>query len=172
MKIKDLSAEALYFSPVHKDWGSGYGETWEIVYPRGFFEKEDWGEREDEFYPMMNYCYPLPDRLRKDPEEYAALLDKHVPLTLIYLTEDDRYVLALTGGGMDFSWEICYAYMLGGYLPPLYFCQLPALATSFTVWRKRVVAACRRSCLVAKNQVEWQLKDLRALRARYGRKVV
>ncbi len=29
---------------------------------------------------------------------------------------------------MDLSWEICEAYLRLGYLPPLYFCMLPARA--------------------------------------------
>lgn len=79
----------------------------------------------DQFVPMMNYRYPLPDYGGVPEDDQFKLLD-----TCLVLVEfDGDYFLALAGGGMDLSWEIARAYMLLGYLPPLHFVRdLPRYA--------------------------------------------
>jgi hypothetical protein len=72
--------------------------------------------------PMMNYYYPLPF----DPSDTAIAELANLPLCVVYVDEDPA--LALTGGGMDLSWEICEAFMRLGCLPPLHFAGLPAMA--------------------------------------------
>jgi hypothetical protein len=96
----------------------------------------------------MNYFYPLPDESR-----YGGALDKYdaqaiinLPLCLVNL-ETGEYGLALTGGGMDLSWEICEAYIRLGYLPPFHFCDLPRMAGRGTSARDRaIIRGCKRSC--------------------------
>lgn len=77
----------------------------------------------------MSFYYPLPEweRYGSDANETAKLL-KNLPLCLVHFVEDDTYGLALTGGGMDLSWEICEAFMVLGCLPPYHFSDLPGMA--------------------------------------------
>lgn len=72
--------------------------------------------------PMMNYYYPIPF----DPTDDALSELAHLPLCFVEV--DGEPGLALTGGGMDLSWEICEGFMRLGLLPPLHFAGLPAMA--------------------------------------------
>jgi len=63
----------------------------------------------DDFYPMMNYAYPLgtvPDN------DKIIELCRETCLTVVYNNDDDTYYLALCGGGMDLSQSIARAYQL------------------------------------------------------------
>lgn len=140
--------------PMDFDFGEGYGERWDTVEPfeeMGAEELIDFirertgeeaeiitGEDEDEkldslkdqarscaeaddFAPMMNYFYPIDG----DPARLQAFL---MDTCLVVVLIDDEPKLALAGGGMDLSWEICEAYIKLGYLPPAHFCELPKMA--------------------------------------------
>ena len=112
--------------------------------------------------PMVNYFYPLMG-IENEPVEAAAKLG-HLPLCVVQLA-DGRTGLALTGGGMDLSWEICEAFIRLGYLPPTHFAMLPGMADRGTSDRDRViVAACRRSFAVAAERAQ---RDLDYFNDRY-----
>ena len=69
--------------------------------------------------PMMNWAYPIVLVGRMDQVDAArAIVD--LPLCLVD-HPDHGLVLALTGGGMDLSWDICRAYVALGQLPPMHF---------------------------------------------------
>jgi hypothetical protein len=96
------------------------------------------------FEPMMNYAYPLPG-LRMSPEEAQAELElAHVAVVVVLI--DGEPHLALSGGGMDLSWDICWAYLALGYLPPFRFTDLPRFSgmklSEDVEW---VLRACERS---------------------------
>jgi hypothetical protein len=111
--------------------------------------------------PMMNYYYPVP--LRGAPESAARKL-AHLPLCVVEV--GGSYGLALTGGGMDLSWEICEAFMLLGYLPPVHFASgLPMMGGRGYVARdRRIIGACEHALRVASRNVLWGLESLRRLR--------
>lgn len=82
--------------------------------------------------PMMNYRYPLGDGSDhigswgyRGDAVYAAYRLRDLPLCVTGY--DEEIALALTGGGMDLSWEIVEAFTLLGWLPPVYF-NLPGMA--------------------------------------------
>ena len=52
--------------------------------------------------------------------------DKLVNTTIVEI--DGSYYLALTGCGMDMTWEIVESYINLGYYPPAHFCRLPCMA--------------------------------------------
>lgn len=110
-------------------------------------ENECMGELDHEVGPQMNIFYPCE---LSDLEEAARAIS-HLPLCVVEM-EDGETGFALTGGGMDLSWEICAAYIACGFLPPLQFCDLPGMAG-----RERhkdtalVLTACARSCEVAEG---------------------
>jgi hypothetical protein len=90
--------------------------------------------------PMMNYLYPISEDAFTSTH---AHLIADLPLCLVQSA--DGVFLALTGGGMDLSWEICEGYILLGYLPPSHF-WLPAMADKILDERTaRIVAAVARS---------------------------
>lgn len=92
--------------------------------------------------PMMNYWYPV----EIDDIDAAARELANLPLCVVEF-RDGRTGLALTGGGMDLSWEICEAFIKIGYLPPFHFCDLPAMAgLRLDARRRLVIAACRATC--------------------------
>ena len=63
-------------------------------------------------------------------------------------------------------WDVCEGYMLDGYLPPAWWCDLPALPGRGTSKRDRwIIAGCSRTLSV---QAKWasegrkRLKELRS----------
>lgn len=175
--VKDLSAECVSFKSQEAEWDSGQWEPggfngwewWEgeecndcgeVYVSTGGAELHSDADPESDCKgyvygegPMMMFLYPLPpsgeyDR-EFDPDEAAAKL---AGLPLCVVRVDDQYGLALTGGGMDFSWEICEAYTCLGYLPPYTFCDLPAMSNRGKSERDRyIIDACRASCQVLIN---------------------
>jgi hypothetical protein len=91
----------------------------------------------------MGYAYPFPTCLTWS-EDAAKIAD--LPLCIVYREADSAYELALTGGGMDLSWQICEAYMRLGQLPPFHSAGLPAMCGRGSSERdKWVIAGCRES---------------------------
>lgn len=92
--------------------------------------------------PMMAYWYPC----NIDDPDAAAKLIADLPLCIVEV--GDEMGLALTGGGMDLSWDICEAYVRLGHCPPFHFASdLPNFAGErFDERHERILAACRRSC--------------------------
>jgi len=157
IELDDLAHDAVNTKSRHVDWSEGWPEKWEYIEPTGKLQcgscfaevyedtfegacpscgAEDLAEyREEDGGPMMNYFYPIPDFGEYGPgsDKAARLLDEaHVALCLIRLNggeyNEDEWGLALTGGGMDLSWQICEAFIVLGYLPPLFACELPDFA--------------------------------------------
>lgn len=97
--------------------------------------------------PQMNYWYPVKLNDCND----AAELISHLPLCVVEF-EDGRTGLALTGGGMDLSWEICEAFIALGYFPPLHFCDLPRMGSrGKSDSDKATISACMESCRIAEG---------------------
>jgi hypothetical protein len=102
--------------------------------------------------PMMNYWYPADI----DDQEAAAM--KLVDLPLCVVEVHGETGLALTGGGMDLSWEICEAYVELGLYPPAHFCRLPGMAGRGKSERDvRILRACRESILGMMNRASYGL---------------
>ena len=107
--------------------------------------------------PMMNYWYPV----EIDDCQEAAHKLVHLPLCVVEFS-DGRTGLALTGGGMNLSWEICEAFIAIGYLPPVYFSDLPVMADKRLDEKNRLtLAACIRSNEVMRQRAAWNIDRLR-----------
>lgn len=134
IKVDDLYYIAVEATAHHQDWNyshlEGYGESeesWDfmeaincqtcgriVVAGTGGPECPTCGAECTGFTgPMMNCVWPLVTG-DFDEETAAKLID--LPLCLVEV--GGAVGLALTGGGMDLSWEIAKAYMVLGYLPP------------------------------------------------------
>lgn len=178
-----LYVDTVDAKPVDMDWqelageyGEGFSYTeatrcddcGEIVTGSGYVEHEcpgDGGGISGEFReillegPMMNYAYPLPDF----PEALNVEALADLPLCLVNIA-GSRF-LALTGGGMDLSWEICEAFMRLGFSPPAHFARdLPAMAfgdDGGSDRRREIVAACVHSLEV---QAWWDTRGIERLR--------
>ena len=113
--------------------------------------------------PMMNSFYPCPFN---DTDEAARAI-AHLPLCVIVL-EDGETGFALTGGGMDLSWEICDAYISCGFLPPFQFCCLPDMAGKGKERRTQLIlTACQRTAEVLEGQSARRGKALAEMAAKY-----
>ena len=146
---------AIDSKPEYYDYSENiFGEDWEIP-----FELTDEEMEAEEFTPMMNYRYPLPDFHHKigkmSEEEIKRALDDAGNITLIFDDKNEEYYLALTGAGMDFSWDIVQAYINLGYYPPTHFCDLPKMAgMELTPKREKSLQACRNSLIGMRHRVE------------------
>jgi hypothetical protein len=124
--------------------------------------------------PMMNYWYPIKDEPDLDPAK-AALAIHDLPLCVVQVS--GNWGFALTGGGMDLSWEICEAYTRIGQLPPVHFCNLPRMAGrgpnigSYGDAKRDayIMAACRASVRVQMMRAKWALKHLRDMSVKAAR---
>lgn len=155
--VSDLSLAALDVQSIHYDWSEGYGDKW-----------EHYEEGEEAEGPMMNYFYPLPN-FHQDTNEAAKKL-KDVALCLVRFNdaqdEDMEYVLALTGGGMDMTWDICEAFIALGYVPPRKYWRLPQFAgMKMDTTKKTIIAAIRKGLEAVNNQLAWDEKDLNNVEA-------
>jgi hypothetical protein len=94
--------------------------------------------------PVMNFLWPV-EHARVTPADAAYNL-RDLPLCVVVDGYDENEIvgLALTGGGMDLSWEIAQAYISIGFLPPLALLDLPNMAGPHPAWKRDVVAAYRR----------------------------
>ena len=185
LKTDSLRVDCLTEKPQDYDWSRGYGEAWEIIQPYdldAFSEEDEEKNNEKTGYynienmeesnqPMMNYYYPLPNRYDLDEDDAKKL--SHLPLCLIKFEEwdedthqyyDTRYALALTGGGMDLSWQICEAYIRLGYYPPIHF-RLPNMAgKSASETNLGIVDACIKGREILKNWQDNDIEDLKRTR--------
>ena len=171
LKIDDLYLDAVDVLPVPFEW---HNRPWDQPHPpEHHHEKgdscaecyglESWSEELDA--PVMHYYYPLPnfvDGPLSPANGQAALWAAPVNVTMIWDSVEDVWALALTGGGMDYSWDICHAYILMGYAPPLHFCDLPDFAgqdvANEPFWS--VVKACLISLETAETRIGQRRKGL------------
>lgn len=108
--------------------------------------------------PMMNYWYPIGD----DLEPLSAAVALPGPLCVVEV--DGEWGLALTGGGMDLSWEICAAFIALGYLPPAHFADLPEMAERWTETKQATCEAMTQSLEHVIRRAEYRLQRLARLR--------
>jgi hypothetical protein len=165
MHVNELWVQTAHERPEHYDFSENKRwEDWDI--PFSLTEEE---EQNEEFNPMMNYFYPLPNF--EDQKRYRELdngyikdaVDEAGSLTLVKKLKYDEYGLALTGGGMDLSWDICRGYINLGYLPPLHFCEdLPEESgEDYNKPRNRIVLeACKRSAKMVEDNAKRALAKL------------
>ncbi len=128
---------------------------------------EDGGPNEGIEGPMMNYHYPFDAPYGFDPRESAVKL-VHTPVCIIEWN-DGGYSLALTGGGMDLSWEICEAFILLGSYPPMHFVDLPTMAgKERDPNAPAILQACVKTVECARERAERARDRLGELASRLG----
>jgi hypothetical protein len=162
-EVQKLYVDTALYHSVYYDWSDSYRVI--QPYEEGTKEYEEYKETNQ---PMMNYYYPLPaidtEKISKDEISYAKAI-KDLPLCLVYLEKEGIYALALTGGGMDLSWEICEAYIRLGYCPPLEFCELPRLAgKKIDAKNRKIIEACIKTAEHVKSRAESIIKHLEGLK--------
>jgi len=192
--VDGLSANAIDVKPIDFNFGEGFDETWEVVLPdfRGLsrealeawlddhgvgLDDREWNvqglvrlceatscDEADGYTPMMNYAYPLPnyngiygyDQLSLEEIGSVCLVDI-----------GGLYYLALTGGGMDLSQDICLGYIALGYLPPLHFCRLPDFAgQKLNARMNLILSACERTARISARRAVNLLEDISRHRAK------
>lgn len=134
-KLEGLSYELVDAKPRPFTFSNGYGQTWDIAFPLTNAEFES-----ETYFPIYDFVYPLGDgfALPRDVRE------KLCNTTVVRLS--DACYLALTGCGMDMTWEIAETYINLGYFPPAHFSRLPEMADRGVSNRDRFIAsACRES---------------------------
>lgn len=183
-EISALSASATDCQSVHIDWQEERGEDSEgwrsfetsecsecgkvLVLDAGQGEEQhrhlaDFGDGETCIGnvsmvegPMMNYWYPV--EISDCAEAARKIAD--LPLCVVEF-RDGSTGLALTGGGMDLSWQICEAFIRIGELPPVAFSRLPAMASLKLDKRHRlIVAACIKSSEIQIRQAERNIEEI------------
>lgn len=161
-KIKGLWADTVDAKPEDYHWRERKEFVeWKIPFHQTKEEVEG-----EEFQPMMDYRYPLPnfdDKLNKmEMDEVKEAVDKAGNMTLVKDLVNEEYYLALTGGGMDLSWDIAKGHINLGYLPPAHFCRrMPRMAgMTDTEENMDVIDVCRQSLHAQKWWDEMGLKEL------------
>lgn len=111
--------------------------------------------------PMMNYWYPV-DVIDESNAAEAAYILRNLPLVVVMV--DDQWGIALSGGGMDLTWEIAAAYCALGMLPPVHFADLPRMAHEDTTRNRYVFIAMHRSLSVMQS---WMVQRTERLARAY-----
>lgn len=180
--ITSLSKRTVSFQPVSFDFSASYGDNFSWSYTvvsrcdtcgkkvvvgtsgSGEFHAELDPSSKCKGYvtadsPMMNYYYPLPDNVEVK-ESAEKLID--LPLCIVEI-EGSGTAMALTGCGMDMTWEICEAYMLLGMLPPTSFADsLPLMSDRGNTAKDRwIISGCRTSINCALLQAKYSLRSLK-----------
>ena len=111
------------------------------------FLSERWNEEGSE-NPVMNYYYPIhigwSGSISAEDAQFILSVN-HLCLTVVHMMDDnvsDDYVLALTGGGMDLTWEICEAFCLLGQIPPSSMSDVPDMSGRGMSKRDQWILAC------------------------------
>ena len=103
---------------IYVDWMKEFSkDNWEFVGRRALEDgRGEWaddnpdGINEDEGYPIYNFAYPL---FRDQIDDQVILrVCEETNCTVVYSNERDKYYLALTGCGMDFTQDIALAYLI------------------------------------------------------------
>lgn len=92
-------------------------------------------------------------------EQAIEIIGKQ-PFTLLRNQAFDRLALCLDAGGMDLSWEICWAYVSLGCLPPLELGLRLSVDGGYlnATQRRRVVGAVRAGGHWYRRNLGWNLK--------------
>lgn len=161
-RTAEVGAELLAQVEREYDAGVEFLEEWRDAY-------REMTNESDRFAPMMSYYYPLPD-YRGDSAEDQKVLDSHGGACVL-VDVGGEVVLALAGGGMDLRIDICLSYMLLGYLPPLYYCDLPHFAgQGLDEKMKWVLDGCVESCRRVIRDAKWTAKKLKDYKKELGSK--
>jgi len=107
--------------------------------------------------PMMNYWYPVHISDCKGAAEAIS----HTCLCVVEF-EDGQTGLALTGGGMDLSRDICSAFIALGYFPPAHYAgRLPRFAgDKMSPAMADLLGVCLASCEVAVQWAQYKVQDV------------
>lgn len=156
VNIDNLSAEVIDGQTRHYDFSEGYPSEWEVAFR--MTEEERMNER---YMPMMNTLWPLPDSFEPQ-EQHKEDMDN---MTIVALKEGSGYpdyYLALTGGGMDMSWQIGRTYVNLGYLPPAALNDLPRMANIDTskARNRKVIEALKKTHEINKNSSDHAINKL------------
>ncbi len=125
-------------------------------------------DENESYAPMMNFIYPVPGLRMTSAQAQEAIQDTGA---CVIVEVGDVPYLALAGGGMDLSWDICRAYVALGYYPPIHF-EPPRMAFSEYEQERNVpvmeayIEACRIAAMWAESKrerVQRMLDEARAL---------
>lgn len=120
--------------------------------------------------PMMSSYWPFDPLTDFEPDEAAKLI-VDLPLCIVQINEDE-YGLALTGGGMDLSWEITEAFTRIGMLPPTDL-RLPVMADKY--WNERteyIIGAMERAHRGALARLQHEMDELHHVEAQLREQTV
>ena len=119
-------------------------------------------ENVDFFEPLCNFLYPLPNLLVDPATAQSRLFGLNVVVVLV----DEEPYLALSACGMDLSWDICRAYMVLGYYPPIHFCDLPDMGLSHDRKELEIISAMVTSLDFSRSHLSHSISRLRELETR------
>jgi len=147
-----LSYELIEAQPRDFDFSQGYPDDWDVALDLTDEELEN-----GDYSPMMNYIYPLGAAFAVPSDARERLAN----MTIVRI--GDEYFLALTGGGMDMTWEICESYINLGYYPPVQYCRLPRISgRGESAKDRQIIECCNESLRAAAGWYAQRLKDNQA----------
>lgn len=123
--------------------------------------------------PVINRGWPIDMRAamlkHESIEEVSEALDS-LPVCLVSAydgaeTDDpEAWLLVLTGGGMDFSWELVEAYARLGNMPPVTLADLPRMSgRGESDIDRQLVALCIASCESMRDRSQRTIDSLQTI---------
>ena len=111
----------------------------------------------DDYYPMMNYAYPLDNGCPS--ESTIKEIHKKASLTVVCKLSTDTYYLSLTGGGMNLSQDIAMAYIIAENRVPTGLAREVNVETPLTQHGdnyRKVLNKCKQSL----ENIEYQINKI------------
>lgn len=124
-------------------------------------------EWEEAFQPMMNALWPCEPRYGMTDEDAATAIDRYAGSTVLVTLNSEVHNglqgIAMTGGGMDMSWDLCAAYICCGCIPPVrLLSSVPHFAGQRMAPMKQAVLECMD---LAADWLEARAQRMRSYRA-------
>jgi hypothetical protein len=118
-------------------------------------------EEEPDATPVQDYWYPFQESVRFEEidVEQACFNIRHLSLSLVYVADLDCWGLALTGGGMDLSWQIAEAFVRMGFYPPNFIDRLLDYPGKRTEGQMFVLDALHARDQFRVNRLSQQIND-------------
>ena len=154
----DSSKWELIGHDIEMDWAYNHGKKRAI-------DNDEFDE--DIGIPMMNYAYPLYSR----PDDTTIRkIHRETNCTVVIDKDTDDCFLALTGGGMDLSQDIAYAYILTGERIPyelvVEVSKQPSLSMNGGKWI-RIAKECERILRSEASTALYQSQEWKKARIEY-----
>lgn len=151
------------------DWREAVQESYDSSDPEwSFVGVDSYSEKQKEDdpdvgFPMMNFAYPVFGNINDDAIKKIC---RETNCTVVFNNHEDRFYLALTGGGMDLSQDIAKAYILAqGYIEwdfiDAVYISAPLSVSEY--WYRKILRELKRQFKIKSENASYEHERISAI---------